>query len=86
MLGMGLAGLTSGKLHAKPRAKRSPPSLEEYFKHKIPADEIAHIREQVAKSGGSLHDALMDRVGWPPIAFDGKLSFSHQDALLLGGK
>jgi electron-transferring-flavoprotein dehydrogenase len=28
----------------------------------------------------------MDRVGWPAIAYDGKLLVSHQDALLVGGK
>ena len=36
--------------------------------------------------GVSLHNALMDRVGWPAIAYDGKLLVSHQDALLMGGK
>jgi electron-transferring-flavoprotein dehydrogenase len=33
-----------------------------------------------------MHDALMERTGWPAIEFDGKLLVSHQDALLLGGK
>jgi electron-transferring-flavoprotein dehydrogenase len=33
-----------------------------------------------------LHDALMNRAGWPEIPLDGKLLVSHQDALLLGGK
>ena len=28
----------------------------------------------------------MDRVGWPPIPYDGQLLVSHQDALLIGGK
>ena len=32
-----------------------------------------------------LHDALME-LGWPEIAYDGKLLVSHQDALLMGGK
>jgi electron-transferring-flavoprotein dehydrogenase len=86
MVGMGAAGLTNGRLHMKPRAKHKPPTLEEYYKEKIPAEEIQRIREETAKSGGPLHDALMDRVGWPPVAYDGKLLVSHQDALLLGGK
>ncbi len=34
----------------------------------------------------SLHDALMERAGWPAIPYDGKLLVSHQDALLIGGK
>jgi electron-transferring-flavoprotein dehydrogenase len=33
-----------------------------------------------------VHDAFMDRSGWPPIPFDGQLLVSHQDALLMGGK
>ncbi len=28
----------------------------------------------------------MDRSGWPPIPYDGRLLVSHQDALLAGGK
>ena len=28
----------------------------------------------------------MERCGWPPVPFDGKLLVSHQDALLMGGK
>ena len=47
-------------------------------------------RRRCASSAGRtaspLHDALMDRCGWPPIPFDGKLLVSHQDALLMGGK
>jgi electron-transferring-flavoprotein dehydrogenase len=33
-----------------------------------------------------LHDALMERCGWPAIPYDGELLVSHQDALLVGGK
>jgi electron-transferring-flavoprotein dehydrogenase len=33
-----------------------------------------------------LHDALMDRAGWPSIPYDGRLLVSQQDALLIGGK
>ena len=33
-----------------------------------------------------LHDALMDRAGWPAVPLDGKLLVTHQDALLMGGK
>ncbi len=32
------------------------------------------------------HDALMERRGWPAIAYDGQLLCQHQDALLMGGK
>ena len=33
-----------------------------------------------------LHDALMDRAGWPAVPLDGKLLVTQQDALLVGGK
>ena len=38
------------------------------------------------RKGTSLHDALMDRCGWPQIPHDGSLLVSHQDVLLMGGK
>ncbi len=67
-------------------ALRTHPSAFEYYKSKIPAAEIARIREECAAKGLSVHDALMERAGWPPIPFDGKLLVTHQDALLIGGK
>jgi electron-transferring-flavoprotein dehydrogenase len=33
-----------------------------------------------------MHDALMDRCGWPAVPYDGQLLMSQQDALLVGGK
>ena len=33
-----------------------------------------------------LHDALMDRAGWPAVPMDGQVLVSQQDALLMGGK
>ncbi len=88
MVGMGLAGFTGGALNVpgKPGGARRAPTIEEYFKGRVSAEEIARIRENCAKAGTSLHDALMDRCGWPKIEFDGKLLVSHQDALLMGGK
>ncbi|KUG28920.1 electron transfer flavoprotein-ubiquinone oxidoreductase [hydrocarbon metagenome] len=89
LVGMGLAGFTKGKAYwpgVSRRVHERIPSLEGYFKGRIPAVEIAAIRAECAKKGLSLHDALMDRAGWPPIEYDGQLLVSHQDALLLGGK
>lgn len=86
MLGMGLAGYTNGRLGFKTRAKRRVPSLEEFFAGRIPPAEIQKIKKECADKGLSLHDALMDRAGWPSVEYDGKLLVSHQDALLLGGK
>ena len=62
------------------------PSPEEYYREKIPAAELAKIMEDCRARGVSCHNALMDRVGWPAIPYDGQLLVSHQDALLMGGK
>jgi electron-transferring-flavoprotein dehydrogenase len=88
-MGMGLAGFTKGKVYwpgVSRRVHERIPSVEAYYKGRIPAGEIAAIRAECAAKGLPLHDALMDRAGWPPIAYDGQLLVSHQDALLLGGK
>lgn len=89
LFGMGLAGLTKGQvvLHADiqpPHERLSTP--EDYYAGRIPRAEIASMREQAKASGIPLHDSLMDRCGWPPIPYDGRLLVSHQDALLIGGK
>lgn len=89
MLGMALAGATNGKINlpveTRPAGEHTP-SLDEYYRDRIPANEIEKIRKQCAAKGVSAHNELMNRVGWPAIPFDGKLLVSHQDALLMGGK
>jgi electron-transferring-flavoprotein dehydrogenase len=89
MIGMALAGLTNGKLSLGKEPvqpwKRIP-SVEEYFSSRIPCPEIAKLREECKAKNASLHNALMDKIGWPAIPFDGQLLVSHQDALLMGGK
>ena len=89
LVGMALAGLTRGKL-AMSSEPMPPhyrvPTTEEYFRGRITPEEITRIREESASQGQALHDALMERCGWPPIPYDGKLLVSHQDALLVGGK
>ena len=89
LLGMALAGATGGKLSlgeepAHPAEKVV--SLEAFYAGLIPAAEIAAIREACAAKGLPLHDALMDRAGWPAVPLDGKLLVTQQDALLMGGK
>ncbi len=89
LMGMALTGLTKGRLNWTADSKRvweRIPSPEEYYKGRIPTQEIEAIRAECTAKGRSLHQALMDRVGWPAIPFDGKLLVSHQDALLMGGK
>jgi electron-transferring-flavoprotein dehydrogenase len=86
---MALTGLSRGNVtfsgnHKRPHERI--PDLAAYYQGQIPAEEIKQIETDCRTRGVSLHDALMDRVGWPAIPVDGKLLISHQDALLLGGK
>jgi electron-transferring-flavoprotein dehydrogenase len=89
LLGMALAGLTNGRLALGGEPLRPYdriPSLEEYYRGRIPAEEIQTLRRECSIKGVPLHGALMHRCGWPAIPYDGQLLVSHQDALLLGGK
>ncbi len=89
MLGMALAGLTKGKFslgsQPVPPWKRVA-DVEKYYAGQISREAIARLREECRVKNVSLHDAFMDKVGWPAIPFDGQLLVSHQDALLMGGK
>ncbi len=89
MIGMALTGLSGGRL-AWPGHSRRPweriPSLEDYYRGRIPAAEVRQIRDECYARSVSAHAALMERAGWPVIPYDGRLLVSHQDALLLGGK
>jgi electron-transferring-flavoprotein dehydrogenase len=62
------------------------PSLEDYYRDRIPPDEVKKVRDDCYARGVSAHAALMERAGWPAIPYDGQLLVSHQDALLIGGK
>jgi len=89
VIGMAITGLTGGVLHpgGEPvQPYKRIPTLEEYYKGRISPEEIEAIRKDCAAKGTPLHNALMERAGWPVIPFDGQLLISHQDALLLGGK
>ena len=84
------AGHGARRLHRRQalgqRRAQPMPSPEEYYREKIPAAELEQILEDCRARGVTCHDALMDRVGWPAIPYDGQLLVSHQDALLIGGK
>jgi electron-transferring-flavoprotein dehydrogenase len=89
MLGMALSGLTAGRLNASagaPSPRDRFRDLDDWFRGRIPPEELERIREDCDAKGLPLYDALMDRAGWPHIPYDGKLLVSQQDALLLGGK
>lgn len=89
IIGMGLTGMTNGFLNWPAKIKKTYeriPSLAEYYRGKVSPEEIDRICRDANRTGTNIHDALMERVGWPKIPFDGKLLISHQDALLVGGK
>ncbi|HUM04220.1 MAG TPA: hypothetical protein VLT90_02090 [Terriglobales bacterium] len=88
LIGMAVAGLTRGKISApenhQPVCACTSP-LEAIYGSSIPASELKEMQEDCALRGASLHDRIMERIGWPEIPFDGHLLISHQDALLMGG-
>jgi electron-transferring-flavoprotein dehydrogenase len=86
MLGMALAGFSGGKLHVPGTPQEHLPSVADFFGDRIPAEELEAIKREAAAKGEALHDALMNRCGWPEIPYDGQLLMTQQDALLLGGK
>lgn len=89
IIGMLLTGLGRGRLAWPGKALRPwerIPLLENYYRGRIPSDEVRKIRDDCYAKGVSAHAALMERAGWPPIPYDGQLLVSHQDALLIGGK
>lgn len=89
LFGMGLTGFTRGILNMPGKSLRPyerVPSFESYYKDRILPEELKRLREESYRTKTAIHDALMERVGWPKIPHDGKLLISHQDALLVGGK
>jgi electron-transferring-flavoprotein dehydrogenase len=89
LLGMAIAGVTGGKINLGPEPvapHERIPSLADYYAGRIAPEELERIQKESAARGVPLHEALMDRAGWPAIPYDGQLLVSHQDALLMGGK
>jgi len=89
LMGMAMAGFTGGRVslgEEPPHPADQVGTLEEFYAGKIPPQEIARLRRECEAKGVPLHDALMDRAGWPPIPLDGRVLVSQQDALLVGGK
>lgn len=88
LIGMGLAGLTNGKLSLKGKIRPAHKQIDRLnkFYSRLKPEQLEQARQEATRGGRSLHDALMDACGWPEIAYDGKLLVSQQDALLMGGK
>ncbi len=89
MIGMALAGFTRGRLSLSGDG-RTPyervPTLEQFLKGRLTPQEVEKLRTEAHAKGRTLHDSIMELLGWPKIEYDGKLLLSHQDALLVGGK
>ena len=86
LVGMGLAGLTGGRL---PFRAHVPPAPKQIGTIPLGDQADLDLREAAAvalQSGRPLHDAILSARGWPEIPFDGRLLVTHQDALLMGGK
>jgi electron-transferring-flavoprotein dehydrogenase len=89
MMTTAMVGMTKGLLSIPITPKRPHervPTPEEYYKGRLSAEEIEKIRKECHPKGLTLHDKLMEKVGWPEIKNDGQLLISHQDMLLMGGK
>jgi electron-transferring-flavoprotein dehydrogenase len=86
LIGMGLAGITSGRLSLRAHVPPAPKQIGT-VSPESQADLALHEAAAVAlQLGRPLHDAVMSARGWPEIPFDGRLLVTHQDALLMGGK
>ncbi len=89
LFGMALSGMSCGRFNVG-GAFRRPweriPAFKDYFRDQIAGQEIDSIIEGCRQHGKPLFEPLMDKLGWPPIEYDGQLLISHQDALLIGGK
>jgi electron-transferring-flavoprotein dehydrogenase len=80
VIGMGLAGLTGGKLSL---GAHIPPAHNQIASSGLTPEAAVLL---ALEDGRPLHDALMTARGWPEIPFDDRLLVTQQDALLLGGK
>jgi electron-transferring-flavoprotein dehydrogenase len=89
LIGMALAGLSHGTLSLAAKIRPSHQQIErlqEFYRGRLSAKQLATAKRDAAAGGQPLHDALMDACGWPQITYDGSLLISQQDALLMGGK
>ena len=86
LIGMGLAGLTGGRLSLRAYIPPAPRQIRSVRPHSKAGLALRDAAALALESGRSLHDALMSARGWPEIPFDDCLLVTHQDALLMGGK
>ena len=86
LLGMGLAGLTGGRLSLAAHIPPAPKQIRRFGAYGKAGLKLREAAALAVADGRPLHDALMTARGWPEIPFDGRLLVTQQDALLMGGK
>ncbi len=86
LLGMGLAGLTGGRLSLAAHIPPAPKQIRRFGAYGKAGLKLRDAAALAVADGRPLHDALMTARGWPEIPFDGRLLVTQQDALLMGGK
>ena len=86
LIGMGLAGLSGGRLSLAAHIPPAPQQIGAVNPVNEAGLELKRAAALALENGRPLHDALMSERGWPEIDFDGQLLVTHQDALLMGGK
>jgi electron-transferring-flavoprotein dehydrogenase len=86
LIGMGLAGLTSGRLSLGAQIPPAPRQIRSILPGSQADLDLRKATALALENGRPLHDAIMTARGWPEIAFDGRLLVTQQDALLMGGK
>ncbi len=85
MIGMALAGMTSGKLSFGAKTPTTSRQIGS-SKFSVKAEQLAELVEAARTGGRPLHDAILSARGWPEIEYDDRLLVTQQDALLMGGK
>jgi electron-transferring-flavoprotein dehydrogenase len=86
MIGMALAGLTSGKFSLGAKIPPAYKQIRSFAANSADALKLKDAANHAQSENRPLHDALLSARGWPEIPFDGRLLVSQQDALLMGGK
>jgi electron-transferring-flavoprotein dehydrogenase len=86
MIGMALAGLTSGKLSLGAHIPPAHKQIRPFAANSYDGLKLKDATKLAIADGRSFHDALLSARGWPEIPLDGRLLVTQQDALLMGGK
>ncbi|MGB0064403.1 MAG: hypothetical protein WBP85_08155, partial [Terracidiphilus sp.] len=86
LIGMGLAGLTGGRISFRAHIPPAPNQIRTILPGSQADLDLREAAAVALQSGRPLHDAILSARGWPEIPFDGRLLVTHQDALLMGGK